>query len=279
MEGAIRQTVAATHRSMKDIVNGLARDVAMTAIARTKRASDADIRALESKPWWPRYIAKRLRSGGVTANYRVRVPKGKQVAKFVNGVWTDGKTRGDRRLLQMSGAKGDDIWSKNKLRLAPTSAAYRKMMFQNGKSARKYYQAQGAWTQAIARKASQVIIRARLRSVNFLRAGFIPAARAFAQATGRTVKGGGGVHDRNSVGVAKGSFKVATELKSPVAEIINSAVGLKSKTPARGLAVYAAAGLKQAMEEVPRRQIAWATARLQREFNKTSAKVIHTLMG
>lgn len=52
-------------RTWPEIVNAKSLDVAFRALKETPKANAADIQALESKPWWPKYVAKRI-VGGVS---------------------------------------------------------------------------------------------------------------------------------------------------------------------------------------------------------------------
>lgn len=73
-------------RDWADIVNAKALDVAFRALKETPKASVSEIRQLESKEWWPKYVAKRIAKG-------VSFRKGKAKLNFQG----EGFTRQDAR--------------------------------------------------------------------------------------------------------------------------------------------------------------------------------------
>lgn len=54
-------------RTYPEIVNAKALDVSFRALKETPKADKAEIKALAEKPWWPKYIAKRIAGKGVVA--------------------------------------------------------------------------------------------------------------------------------------------------------------------------------------------------------------------
>lgn len=255
-ETAVREIHAATNRNLPHIVNAMAADVALTAMNLTKKADPQSIKNLPQlqqvwttdpntgrrhpAPLWVLYVQKRLREHGVTLKYKKRIPKGKRQAKFVNGVWTEGASKSEFRKIGGAGHTN--------------------------------------WTAQEQQKASKRIIDARLRSVGFLRAGFIPAARAFADAAGKVLRISTlrmmAHGERGSSGVAKGGFRLATDSgESCFAELWNSAVSSGKHSTKKGggetaLQKYAGSALQQACDQVSAREIAWAEQHMEKEWRK-----------
>lgn len=55
-----------SRKDWADIVNAKALDVSFRALAETPKADVSEIRALEAREWWPKYVAKRIIGGGVS---------------------------------------------------------------------------------------------------------------------------------------------------------------------------------------------------------------------
>jgi hypothetical protein len=253
---AVIRAQEATGQGLADVLNSMAADVALRAMQFTPKASAQEIRNLPNNspmvvttdqrtgrkhvaPLWVLYVQKRLREKGVTVKYQVRLKKKDWQPKFVNGVWTEGRTKSEFRKI---GGSGHTNWSADE-----------------------------------QVKASKRIIDARLRSIGFLRAGFIPAARAFADAAGKVVRVSSlrmMLHsERGSSGVAKGGFKLAIAGESPMAEISNSAVskGKHSSKPGSGdgaLVRYAGAALEKAVNFVAQDKLDWAEKHIEKELKR-----------
>lgn len=260
-EEAIREVQAATGRGLADIVNGIGRDVSFNAIRETRGASKAVIEALpgmrqvswtdpstgksHDAPLWCLYIAKQLRDGAVS------VSKG-AVAKVL---------RDTRKKMRASGVSAKEI---KRQFFGKAGAGLR------GKSGRVFTAAN--WNRATAQIASRMILNARARGINFLRAGFIPAARIFAAVTAKD----GLPRDYRvfgyEYGVSKGGATVATPGENPVAELWNSAVGEQRHSTIKGgayaLIRFAGHGLQVAIDKVSSREIAWAEEKMARDFRK-----------
>jgi len=247
-ERAITEIHAATNRGMAEIVNGMARDVSFMAIRETKAANRADIEALpglryvswtdpvtgksHDAPLWCLYIAKRLRRA-------VSVSRG----AITRVVREGGASKMMGKLLRRRGKVGQGV----------------------------YYAHEGIrWTRPQARVASRTIINARKRAVNFIRAGFIPAARIFAAATARD----GGPQSYRvfgyEYGVSKGGASIAVPGENPTAELWNSALSNQKYSSVKGgvaaLIRYAGDGLNQAIDKVATRELEWAQQKMAREF-------------
>jgi hypothetical protein len=64
-DAVLREYARHNRRDWPDIVNAKSLDFAFRALAETPKANVEEIRALESREWWPKYVAKRIVGGGV----------------------------------------------------------------------------------------------------------------------------------------------------------------------------------------------------------------------
>jgi hypothetical protein len=147
-------------RTWPEICNAKALDVNFRALKETPKADKESIRALESKPWWPRYIRKRLK----------------------------GKTVDNKR---------------------------------NRKSSKLGHGATGSFAAEYSRK----VIAARLRSVAFLKAGWLPGIRRLSMIV-KDRFGAATIGGAKQYGVEKGAAIPAVSGDNPTATIINSAIGI-----------------------------------------------------
>ncbi len=256
LRAAIQEIEAATGRDMATILNDLGRDVAMTAVQQTKAASKQEIQNLQNKYWWPKYVAKRLAKKAVTIGLtrRVKLASGQEAPFYV-----DPSTKRAMR-YKVSMSRGGN----SKMR-SSSYGQYFRQRFQKSVGGGAHY------TRQEARAVSKRIINARVRTINFIRAGFLPAARAFASASGRTdldlLRG-----KNYEYGVAKGSAVLARPGESPVAILINSACSdgkhSTSKTGDAALVRHGGEGLQKAVNIVGSRELTWAANKLQQTFNR-----------
>lgn len=66
----LRRYAELSKRDWADIVNRKALQLAFETLKETPKADAAAIRELESKEWWPKYIAKRITGAGVTFKHK-----------------------------------------------------------------------------------------------------------------------------------------------------------------------------------------------------------------
>ncbi len=195
---SVLQQYAALNRrkTFPEIVNAKALDFGFRVIKETPKASAQEIRALESKEWWPKYIAKRI-GRGVTL-----------------------KNKGTKFQLQGKG-----------------------------------------YTREEGRRVSRQIIASRLRSVAFVKSGWLETIRRlYSVVRDRTfARGVGGARQ---VGAPKGSAVPARSGDNPTATMVNSAIGVDKVGvgPAEramgqvraDMAVYVARKLEEAARRVAR---------------------------
>lgn len=162
----------------KDIVNRKALSVAFEALKETVKAKAAEIKALESKDWWPKYIAKRITGKGVTFK-RTHYQK---------------------------------VQSKRGIKRVTTHSTI-------------HYEGKG-YTREEARRISKLIISARLRSIGFLKSGWLPAIRTLWPLVKDKPRGNNASGARQ-YGANKGEAVPAVASANPHAVIKNSTDGIE----------------------------------------------------
>lgn len=262
---ALEEYQRATHKDMVDIINDFGRDVAGHAIKFTKAASRAEIDALPSMPWWPKYISKRLTKGTL----RVRAgTKREMIGNAGAPVFIDPATKRAREYK---------VHLHRKLSKKMGTTTYRRYI---RRTMHKLIGG-GTFTRQDAKRASATIINARKRSINFIRAGWLPAFIAFAKATLNPnskafakldVLNDSGNHPK-VYGVAKGSYEIATNPNNPVAILRNAAAGRRSRTPGEGLSRWGRQGLEQSIQFVAQDKHEYAERKLEETAKEFSASI------
>ena len=127
------------------------------------------------------------------------------------------------------------------------------------------------WGQKLT-QAAQKLTQARIRSVNFVRSGWIPSIKRLAARLGR----GGNTGGVKQKGASKGYATINTGKFSPAVEIVNTAMntlpkGDPNNDPA-GMQRNALAGLQRAVTFVTRDMVVYIERKLQRVADRHNAR-------
>jgi len=87
---ALKKYMEGSKREVADAVNRVSFDVVRDAVKLTKRSDRSDIKSLPLKPWWPKYVAKRISKKGV--GFTTRSKKGDRQV-YIQGQFTKAQAK------------------------------------------------------------------------------------------------------------------------------------------------------------------------------------------